>query len=195
MRMEEQELMRLVQSGDEMAFAKIVHIYKDKIVNFLWQMTGDYQKASDLAQETFMRVFFKANKYKPVAPLSAWIYTIASNLGRTELKKMRRVATVAFEEVQNFLADDSSMVRNPVDFETSKSLREALNSLPSRYRIPVILKDMEGFSQEEIAQILKRPIGTIKARISRGRNYLKKELENNNFRVNERMKKEEDKDG
>lgn len=195
MRMEEQELMRLVQSGDEMAFGKIVRIYKDRIVNFLWQMTGDYQKASDLAQETFIRVFFKANKYKPIAPVSSWIYTIASNLGRTELKKMRRVNTVAFEEVQNFLADDSSMVTNPVDVETFKSLREAINSLPSRYRIPVILKDMEGFSQEEIAQILKRPVGTIKARISRGRNYLKKEMENKMFRFNEGMKKEEDRNG
>jgi RNA polymerase sigma-70 factor (ECF subfamily) len=56
-------------------------------------------------------------------------------------------------------------------------LRQALASLHSRYKIPVILKDIEGFSQEEIAEILKKPLGTIKARISRGRNFLKKELE------------------
>ncbi|MBU4254583.1 MAG: hypothetical protein KJ727_08300, partial [Acidobacteria bacterium] len=69
--MEEQELMRLIQSGDEMAFAEILKRYKDKIVNFLWHMTGDYQKAVELSQETFMRVYFKADRYKPVAPLSS----------------------------------------------------------------------------------------------------------------------------
>ncbi|MFW6129362.1 MAG: RNA polymerase sigma factor [Candidatus Aminicenantaceae bacterium] len=77
MKMDEQELMRRVQKGDEMAFEQIVRIYKDKIVNFLYQMTNDYQKAVELSQETFMRVYFKANKYKPMAPLSSWIYTIA----------------------------------------------------------------------------------------------------------------------
>jgi RNA polymerase sigma-70 factor (ECF subfamily) len=63
-------------------------------------------------------------------------------------------------------------------------LRMALNSLHPRYRIPVVLKDIEGYSQEEIAQILKKPLGTIKARISRGRDYLKKELENGTFKMN-----------
>ena len=76
LRMEEQELMHLVQKGDEAAFEKIVTMYKHRIVNFLTQMTGDYQKAVELSQETFMRVYFKANRYKPMAPLSSWIYTI-----------------------------------------------------------------------------------------------------------------------
>ena len=66
---------------------------------------------------------------------------------------------------------------NPSDSGLVRNLRKALNDLHPRYRIPVILKDVEGFSQEEIAQILKRPIGTVKARITRGRDYLKKELE------------------
>jgi len=122
--MDEQELVRQIQDGDEMAFAEIVKIYKDKIVNFLCKFTGDYQKAVDLSQETFMRVYFKAH-----------------------------------------------------------------------YRIPVILKDIEGFSQEEIAQIMKRPLGTIKARINRGRNYLKIELEKASCVENSFTKKEEYQDG
>lgn len=174
--MDEQELVRQIQDGDEMAFAKLVNTYKDRIVNYLYQFTGDYQKAVELSQETFLRVYFKAHKYRPIAPFSSWIYAIASNLAKTEMKKMRKLSLVSLDDIANDLqsgtfstdSSDSGLVRN---------LRQALASLDSRYKIPVILKDIEGFSQEEIAEILKKPVGTIKARISRGRNYLKRELE------------------
>ncbi len=175
-RMDEQVLVRQIQAGDEMAFGEIVRMYKDKIVNYLWQLTGDYQKAVELSQETFMRVFFKANKYKPIAPFSSWVYSIASNLAKTELKKTRRMMTVPLDLVENRVSEPHQTADSK-NSDLSKVLRKALNELHPRYRIPVILKDIEGFSQEEIAQILKKPVGTIKARISRGRNYLKKELE------------------
>lgn len=189
-RMEEQELMFQVQTGDEMAFAEIVRRYKDKIVNFLWQITGDYQVAVELAQETFMRVYFKANKYRPVAPLSSWIYTIASNLAKTEMKKTRRFTMVPLDDVKYKFSEDDASTGNPERSDLKKRLKAALDSLHPRYRIPVVLKDVEGFSQEEIAQILKKPLGTIKARISRGRDYLKKELEGEKLKVNFRGDKE-----
>ena len=174
--MDEQELVRQIQDGDEMAFAKIVNIYKDKIVNYLYQFTGDYQKAVDLSQETFMRVFFKANKYKPIAPFSSWVYAIASNLAKTEIKKVKKAPTVSLDDLHNSYGS-GAFSENPAESGLTRNIRQSLNSLHPRYRIPVILKDMEGFSLEEIAQILKRPVGTIKAQISRGRNYLRRELE------------------
>lgn len=177
LRMEEQELMHLVQKGDEVAFEKIVSIYKHRIVNFLTQLTGDYQRAVDLAQETFMRVYFKANKYKPVAPLSSWIYTIASNLAKTELKKTRRMSTVSIDDTESRLGEKIAAKEKNQDTYLIENLKKALNSLHPRYRLPIILKDIEGFSQDEIAQIMKRPVGTIKARISRGRERLKNILE------------------
>ncbi len=176
MRMDEQELVRLIQKGDEMAFVKIVRTYKDRIVNFLWKITGDYQRAVELAQETFMRVYFKAHKYRPIAPFSSWVYAIASNLARTEMKKKHKLSLVSLDDVQNSLPLET-YENNPSDSGLVENLRKALDSLHPRYRIPVILKDIEGFSQEEIAEILRRPVGTIKARISRGREYLKRELE------------------
>jgi RNA polymerase sigma-70 factor (ECF subfamily) len=188
--MEEQELMQQVQSGDEMAFSEIVRRYKDKIVNFLWQITGNYQVAVELSQETFMRVYFKANKYKPVAPLSSWIYTIASNLAKTEMKRSHRVAIVSLDDENYRYSEGAIANENTEDTGLSKRLRNALDSLHPRYRIPVILKDLEGFSQEEIAQILKKPLGTIKARISRGRGYLKNELENSQLKKKIRGDKE-----
>jgi RNA polymerase sigma-70 factor (ECF subfamily) len=177
LRMEEQELMHLVQKGDEVAFEKIVAIYKHRIVNFLTQLTGDYQKAVDLAQETFMRVYFKSNRYKPVAPLSSWIYTIASNLAKTELKRERKMSTVSIDDTNSHLGDQIAAEEKNQETYLIENLKKALYSLHPRYRLPIILKDIEGFSQEEIAQILKRPVGTIKARISRGRDHLKQILE------------------
>src|SRR5512136_2799128 len=175
--MDDQELIRRVQHGDEAAFAEIVTAYKDRIVNYLYQFTGDYQKAVELSQETFLRVFFKAKQYRPVAPLSSWIYAIASNLAKTEMKRMRKHAAVSLDDIAAHEVRQRAYAQDPPDPGLIKNLRQALDALHPRYRIPVVLKDMEGFSQEEIAQILKKPVGTIKARISRGRSFLKKRLE------------------
>ena len=176
MKMDEQELVGRIQAGDESAFAEIVRLYKDKIVNFLFQMTGDYQRAVDLSQETFLRVYFKADKYKPIAPFSSWVYAIASNLAKTELKKRYRMNQVSLDDVQ-YSAEVSTPSDETTDSGLARNLREALDRLSLRYRIPVVLKDMEGYSQEEIARIIRRPVGTVKARISRGRSMLKRQLE------------------
>ncbi|MCK7476605.1 MAG: RNA polymerase sigma factor [Candidatus Moduliflexus flocculans] len=151
-------------------------LYKDKIVNYLYQFSGDYQKAVELAQETFIRVYFKADRYRPIAPLSAWIYTIASNLAKTECRRSRKMSTVSLEDIPNNFSS-GTYYEDPADPGLVRNLREALDELHPRYRVPVVLKDMEGFSQEEIARIIKRPVGTVKARISRGREQLRRKLE------------------
>jgi RNA polymerase sigma-70 factor (ECF subfamily) len=174
--MDEQELIRRVQQGDEWAFGQIMVLYKDRIVNYLYQFTGDYQKAVELGQETFIRVYFKADRYKPIAPLSSWIYTIASNLAKTERRRARKMTTVSLEDIPNNFSS-GTYYEDPADPGLVRNLREALEALHPRYRVPVVLKDMEGFSQEEIAKIIKRPVGTVKARISRGREQLRRKLE------------------
>ena len=174
--MDEHQLIALVKDGDQSAFAQIVSAYKDKIVNFLYQLTGDYQRAIDLSQETFLRVYFKADKYRPIAPLSSRIYAIAANLAKTDIKKRKRMALVSLDDLP-----PTVMVSTPSgDASTSglsANLKEALEALHPRYRIPIVLKDIEGYSQEEIARIISRPVGTVKARISRGRAMLKIKLE------------------
>jgi RNA polymerase sigma-70 factor (ECF subfamily) len=139
-------------------------------------MTGDYQRAVDLSQETFLRVYFKADRYKPIAPLSSWIYAIASNLAKTDIKRRRRMNAVSLEELPPKL-DLSTPSGEDSDSGLTRNLRLALEALHPRYRIPIILKDVEGYSQEEIAVIIKRPVGTVKARISRGRAMLRQRLE------------------
>ena len=149
MRMDEQELMARVCGGDEAAFARIMGLYKDKIVNYLYQFTGDYQKAVELSQETFLRVYFKAGKYKPIAPLSSWIYAIATNLARTEMKKARKFAQVSLEDVSNRL-EPGAFSRDPVDSGWPGIF--AKPSIPSiRATGPCHSKRRRGLSQEEIA--------------------------------------------
>ncbi len=174
--MDEQELMKQVQKGDEMAFASLMRAYKDRIVNFLFHATGDYERAVDLAQETFIRVYFRANQYRPVAPLSSWIFTIASNLAKSEVKKKRKVNLLSLDEVASEIGVHA-VSYDPPDSGLSRNLQEALQELPEYYRLPLLLKDIEGFSQEEIARMLRRPVGTIKARLSRARHILKRRLE------------------
>lgn len=174
--MDEHQLIALVKDGDQSAFAQIVCVYKDKIVNFLYQLTGDYQRAVDLSQETFLRVYFKADKYRPIAPLSSWIYAIAANLAKTDIKKRKRMALVSLEELPPSVTV-STPSGEALDSGLSANLKDALEGLHPRYRIPIVLKDIEGYSQEEIARIINRPVGTVKARISRGRAMLKIKLE------------------
>jgi len=168
--------MERVKKGDEAAFYQIMSLYKDRIVNFLYQVTGDYQVAVDLAQETFLRVYFKAKKYRPIAPVSAWIFSIAANLAKTEKKKINRRSAIPLEEIVNDYSSGSYSLDHG-DPGLMRNVKMALKKLHPRYRIPVILKDVEGFSQEEIAKLLKLPVGTVKARISRGREYLRRWLE------------------
>lgn len=174
--MDEQELIERIKQGDEMALASLMKIYKDRLVNFLYHAVGDYEKAVDLAQETFIRVYFRAHQYRPVGPVGAWIYTIASNLAKSEVKKRRRVNFVSLEELATETGSEG-VTYDPPTTGLSRNLEQALNELPAYYRIPLLLKDVEGFSQEEIAQMLGRPVGTIKARISRARHLLRRQLE------------------
>jgi RNA polymerase sigma-70 factor (ECF subfamily) len=187
--MDEHQLIALVKDGDQSAFAQIVSAYKDRIVNFLYQMTGDYQKAVDLSQETFLRVYFKADKYRPIAPLSSWIYAIAANLAKTDIKKRKRMALISLEELPPTLTV-STPSGEAGDSGLSANLKEALEALTPRYRIAIVLKDIEGYSQEEIARIIHRPVGTVKARISRGRAMLKIKLERARLDVKPRPKTE-----
>src|SRR5512136_1624707 len=124
MSMDEHELIRQVQKGNEAAFGQIVTAYKDRIVNYLYQFTGDYQKAVELAQETFVRVYFKAGQYRPIAPLSSWIYAIASNLAKTEMKKIRRIPTVSLDEIATHEVNENAYSEDPVDPGLLENLRE-----------------------------------------------------------------------
>jgi RNA polymerase sigma-70 factor (ECF subfamily) len=179
-------LIEATKRGDESAFAEIVHRYRNPIVNYLYRFLNDYEEAVDLAQETFVRVYFAIDRYHTGFAFSTYIYRIATNLAISELRKRKRRRLLSLtglfqsdaDETAEFQPRDERSLPDAdlVDDETSKIIARAIAALPEKYRVAVILRDVEGRSYEEIAEVMELGLGTTKSRISRGRSLLRDKL-------------------
>jgi len=179
-------LIEATKQGDESAFAEIVLRYKNPIVNYLYRFLNDYEEAVDLSQETFVRVYFAIDRYHTGFAFSTYIYRIATNLAISEIRKRKRRKLLSLtglfqadhEEHVEFQPKDERALpdENLVEDEQSRVIANAIAALPEKYRVPIILRDIEGRSYEEIAQIMELGLGTTKSRISRARGLLKEKL-------------------
>ena len=186
---EDQFLDRL-RRGDAMAYEQLVGEQSSDVYALLFRLTSDPEEARDLTQETFLRAFQSIDRFRGDASLKTWIYRIAINQARNRWRwwrRRRRDATVSLyattDQFEKPLAatlpsDNSpSPEQQTLARERETQIREALCGLRQSYRVAVILRDVEGFSYEEIAQTLQISIGTVKSRISRGRLELRRQLE------------------
>jgi RNA polymerase sigma-70 factor (ECF subfamily) len=180
-------LLEATLAGDEAAFGELVGRYRNQITNFIYRMTNDYDGAVDLAQETFVRVYRAADRYKSNFAFSTYIYRIATNLAISEIRKRKRRRLVSLtgffleterEKDQEFNPPDLKPLQDVVlvDAERRSAVGKAIATLPEKYRAPLILRDIDGRSYEEIAAILRTNEGTIKSRISRARALLREKL-------------------
>ena len=180
-------LIEATRQGDEAAFAEIMRRYRSPIVNFLYRFLNDYEEAVDLAQETFVRIYFAIDRYHTSYAFSTYIYRIASNLAISELRRRKRRRILSLngllqngnhEEAADFEPADERKLPDAdlVDDEQSKVIGRAIAALPEKYRLPLILRDIEGRSYEDVAVILELGLGTTKSRISRARGLLKEKL-------------------
>ena len=179
-------LIEATKQGDESAYAEIVQRYRNPIVNYLYRFLNDYEEAIDLAQETFVRVYFAIDRYHTGYAFSTYIYRIATNLAISELRRRKRRRLLSLTGLFQSEADDNTEFQpkderqlqddNLVEDEQSKVIARAIAALPEKYRVPIILRDVEGRSYEEIAEIMELGLGTTKSRISRGRGLLKEKL-------------------
>lgn len=179
-------LIEATKQGDDAAFAEIVHRYRNPIVNYLYRFLNDYEEAIDLAQETFVRVYFAIDRYHTEFAFSTYIYRIATNLAISELRKRKRRRLLSLTGLFQMDHDDSTEYQpkderqlqdvSLVEDEQSRVIARAIAALPEKYRVPIILRDVEGRSYEEIAGIMELGLGTTKSRISRGRGLLKEKL-------------------
>ena len=173
--------LKAAPSADLMrGFEILVGRYKNAIVSFLFRFTGDFRTAEDLAQETFLRVFRKIHDYNSTAKFSTWLYTIASNLAKDEFKRRARHPAKSLDwqgggdttrdmpQAKADTTDSVPDVRLEHD-EVRRNVNKALNLLEEHDREVLLLKDVQGLSYEEIAQVLDLPMGTVKSRISRAR--------------------------
>lgn len=180
-------LIEATRHGDEAAFAEIMRRYRSPIVNFLYRFLNDYEEAVDLAQETFVRIYFAIDRYHTSYAFSTYIYRIASNLAISELRRRKRRRILSLngllqngsqEEAADFEPADERKLPDAdlVDDEQSRVIGRAISALPEKYRLPLILRDIEGRSYEDVAVILELGLGTTKSRISRARGLLKEKL-------------------
>lgn len=188
------ELMERFQKGDEDAFTLLVRRHEKPLINFIAQFIGDRDSAEDLAQDTFIRIFQAAPRYKPGrAQFNTWMYHIASNLCKNELRNRARRGrhwvdnTVKDEEEDAGTGIESRIANAPADAsyepdvvlqrkELRDALRKAIAALPEQYREPLVLRDIQGLSYEEISKVLGIRAGTTKSRINRARLILKDKL-------------------
>jgi RNA polymerase sigma-70 factor (ECF subfamily) len=182
-------LLQGTLAGDHDAFAELVGRYRNQITSYIYRMTNDYDGAVDLAQETFLRVYRAAGRYQTTHAFSTYIYRIATNLAISELRKRKRRRVVSLtgllassdgQETRDFDAPDERPLQDVslVDSERREVIRRAIATLPDKYRAPLVLRDVEGKSYDEIASILGTSEGTVKSRINRARNFLRDKMRN-----------------
>ena len=181
-------IMRRIQQDDFSAFEELVDRYKGRLVNVVNRMLNNVNEAEDLVQETFLRVWTHRQDYDFSYCLSTWIYTIALNLAKNELRNRGRRPTLPLAEETGIDPDDGPQGillpdrgRGPDEEaalgELRRDLARAMDRLPPKYREVFVLREVEGFSYHEIAKLARLPKGTVKSRINRARIRFKEELE------------------
>jgi RNA polymerase sigma-70 factor (ECF subfamily) len=169
-------LMRRVREGDEDAFSEIVQRYKNPLVNYLTHLVRSRERAEEVAQDAFVRLYRNAANYREQERLGPYLYRIATNLVVTDVRREKRLSLL----LPRLNASTTQTVPSPdeglfVD-EIQRKVSAALGALPVKYRAPIVLCDIEEWSYEEIARALECRVGTVKSRIFRGRELLRRQL-------------------
>lgn len=178
----DEKLIARFQQGDVQAFDILVRRYKDQLLNFVYRFVGNRTDAEDIVQETFLRVYKNKHYYKEIAKFSTWVYTIAGNLAKTELRRRKRhkifsVSNFVNEERDYDIPDKDHSPEKKVDAAVKEGfIQKAIDKLPSKFKEVIVLRDIQGFAYEEISQILNIPLGTVKSRVNRGRLKLQEDL-------------------
>ena len=175
-------LMQAVQDQDSLA--PLVDRYRTPLYNFVYRFVGDRETAEDIVQETFLRCLKHSHQYPHIEQVSTWLYTIAGNLAKTELRRRKRWHWIPIGPSED---DEPSTFYEPVakgqlpgeqtdTRQVHDSVVEAIQNLPEEFREAVLLRDLNGLSYEEISTIINCPVGTVKSRVNRGRIRLQKSL-------------------
>ncbi len=180
----EQRIIQRAKNGDRDAFAELVDLYKDKIYHVSYRMLGNRQEAEDVAQETFLRVYANLDSYDPKYKFSTWIYRIASNLSIDVIRKRKKNLSIDAEitgadgvDWHDRLADTSKGPEEEVlTDELQEEVQGAIMGLSPKYRVVMLLRYIENLSLQEISEVVQLPVSTIKTRIHRGREALRKKL-------------------
>jgi RNA polymerase sigma-70 factor (ECF subfamily) len=171
------ELVRRVQAGNTEAFEELVRRYERKVYNVVYRLMGNDQDASEALQDTFLRAYRFINKFQFKSSFFTWLYRIATNTSLTKLRKRKSPVVMSLDEpvgededlpieIPDYKYNPEQMMRQR---ELQRALKDAVDSLPPDYRSVVVLRDLEGLSNEEVGKILKLSVPAVKSRLHRGR--------------------------
>ena len=183
----DEDLVTAHLDGRPGAFQHLYDRYRDRLVHFIIRKTGDADRAQDLVQEAFIRVTRHLHRFDTTKKFSTWVYTIASNLSKNELRNRSRSPLVLFQKLENSWDED----HRPLQFEDSRMrpddlyrkrylrriVEETVKELPEHHRLVFRLRELEGKSYEEIAEITGVNLGTVKSRLHRARNSFAQRIE------------------
>lgn len=179
----DEELVRRSLNGDQRAFAEIVNRYRDKIYNLGYRMLGSREEAEDVTQETFLHTFRALASFRLKERFSPWIYKIASNLCLDRLRKNRHPVSSLDEPI----GPEGDIAQQVPDWthapdkvyeqtEVREDTQGAISKLPPKYKVVVVLRHLHDLSYQEIAETLGIPQGTVKTRLFRAREILRRKL-------------------
>ena len=177
--MTDSELVAAHLEGHPLAFSELYNRYRDRLVHFIARKTGDRDRAEDLVQEAFVRVTRHLHRFDQSKKFSTWIYTICSNLSKNELRNRSRSPLVLFQKLTTHWEPD----HRPLQFEDSamkpdkmfrnryleEIVERTVTKLPEHHQLVFRLRELEGKSYEEIAEITGVNLGTVKSRLHRAR--------------------------
>jgi len=183
----DEELVTAHLEGRPGTFRHLYNRYRDRLVHFIIRKTGDPDRAQDLVQEAFIRVTRHLHRFDTTKKFSTWVYTIASNLSKNELRNRSRSPLILFQKLEKSWDDD----HRPLQFEDSRMrpddmfrrrylrriVEETVEDLPEHHRLVFRLRELEGKSYEEIADITGVNLGTVKSRLHRARNSFAQRIE------------------
>lgn len=180
----DEELVARVLAGDQGSFGILVARYQDRLVSFLFRMLRDLDTAHDLAQEVFLRVYQALDRFDPQFKFSTWTFRVAHNLGVDELRR-RKVRWVPLQRQdaeddspweRELPSSDPSPYHDLRNEQRGTAIQEAIDALPGDYRELIVMRHYAELSYEEIAQLKRMPLGTVKNKLFRGRQMLKEKL-------------------
>ncbi|HCK59611.1 MAG TPA: hypothetical protein DHW11_00185 [Gemmatimonadetes bacterium] len=183
----DEELVSAHLQGRPAAFHRLYDRYRDRLIHFITRKTGDPDRAQDLVQEAFIRVTRHLHRFDTSKKFSTWVYTIAGNLSKNELRNRSRSPLVLFQRLTNNWDDDHRPLQfedystKPDDLYRKRYLRrlveDTVQTLPEHHQLVFRLRELEGKSYEEISDITGVNLGTVKSRLHRARNSFAQRIE------------------
>ena len=178
------ELVKRVQGGDTAAFDLLVQKYQHKVINLVGRFVSDKSECQDIAQDAFIKSFRAINSFRGDSQFYTWLYRIAANTAKNYLASRARKSpgyTVDFEDAEHFegesgLKEYATPENLLLTDEIKATVFGAIEKLPEDLKSAITLREIDGLSYEEIAEVMDCPIGTVRSRIFRARDVIDKEL-------------------